>query len=161
MNDNEEESQAVNENENEEPSQCVNENKNEEASPIVNENEKPNNEGPIEDLNQMENEEDNEIVSEDAQTAYSSEEFVFPFDIDDPGNWNKTDQNIRDFLVERGPKRDNNVIFPKNHSDRCFAMKHYFRDLPNREKQDRKWLVYSVSLDKVFGFAVNCFQKSI
>ena len=113
----------------------------------------------FEELNQIGNEEDNEIINEDAQIVDSSEEIVFPFDIDDPGNWNKTDQNIRDFLVERGPKRNNNVIFPKDHSDRCFAMKHYFRDLPNGEKQDRKWLVYSASLDKVFCFCCKLFSK--
>ncbi|XP_050387184.1 uncharacterized protein LOC126803416 [Argentina anserina] len=37
-----------------------------------------------------------------------------PFDMDDPGNWNKIDKNITNFLVERGPKRDNNVVFPKD-----------------------------------------------
>ncbi|XP_062011182.1 uncharacterized protein LOC133727793 [Rosa rugosa] len=66
---------------------------------------------------------------------------------------------ITDFLVERGPKRDNNVIFPKDKCDRCFSSKHYFRELPNGEKQERKWLVYSVSLDKVFCFCCKLFAK--
>lgn len=84
---------------------------------------------------QTENEEDNEIGNnENVQTAGSSEEINFPSNMDDPGNWNTINQNIRDFLVERGHKRDSNVIFPKDHLDRCFTIKHYFRDLPNGEK---------------------------
>ncbi|KAM2810936.1 hypothetical protein COP1_043656 [Malus domestica] len=43
-------------------------------------------------------------------------EIVFPLDIDDPGNWDKIDQNLRDMLVERGPKRVDDVAFPKDNS---------------------------------------------
>nr|XP_011459851.1 PREDICTED: uncharacterized protein LOC101297514 [Fragaria vesca subsp. vesca] len=54
----------------------------------------------------------NDIINEESHTANSREEV--PFDMDDPGNWNKTYQNITEFLVERGTKRVNNVIFPKD-----------------------------------------------
>ncbi|KAM5555524.1 zinc finger MYM-type protein 1-like [Rosa sericea] len=129
----EEACQAVNENISEEPEQVVNDHHIEEA------------------------EEFNDHINGDVHTTNSSEEVLF--DMDDPGNWNRTDQNITDFLVERGPKRDNNVIFPKDKCDRCFSSKHYFRELPNGEKQDRKWLVYSVSLDKFFCFCCKLFAK--
>ncbi|XP_048446217.1 zinc finger MYM-type protein 1-like [Pyrus x bretschneideri] len=43
-------------------------------------------------------------------------EIVFPLNIDDPGNWDKIDQNLRDMLVERGPKRVDDVAFPKDNS---------------------------------------------
>ena len=142
MNDKEEISEIVNENKNDDLNQNVNERHNEEINP-------------------SENEEDNEIGNEDTQNVGASEKACFPFNIDDPGNWNKTDRNIRELLVEKGPKREVNVIFPKDDFGRCFSSKHYLRDLPNGEKQDRKWLVYSVSLDKIFCFVVNCSQIKI
>ncbi|KAL8534218.1 hypothetical protein ACS0TY_010281 [Phlomoides rotata] len=33
--------------------------------------------------------------------------------LDDPGKWNNIDHKVRDFLVERGPKRDSRSLFPK------------------------------------------------
>ncbi|XP_070664640.1 uncharacterized protein [Malus domestica] len=68
-------------------------------------------------------------------------EIVFPLNIDDPGNWDKIDQNPRDMLAEKSPKRVDDVAFPKDNSDRHFSSVHYIRKLPNRETQDRKWLV--------------------
>ncbi|XP_070668502.1 uncharacterized protein [Malus domestica] len=43
-------------------------------------------------------------------------EIVFPLNIDDPGNWDKIDQNLRDMLVERGSKRVDDVAFPKDNA---------------------------------------------
>ncbi|TXG63391.1 hypothetical protein EZV62_010385 [Acer yangbiense] len=124
-NDNEDRDQFINVNDNEEPNQPINDN---------------DHEGP----NQHVNEEDNE----DIPKVDLSQELVFPLNIDDPGNWDKIDQNVRDFLVERGPKREHDVIFPRDNFDRHFSSAFYIRNLPNGEKHDRKWLVYSVSLDK-------------
>ncbi|CAN6707644.1 unnamed protein product [Malus baccata var. baccata] len=58
----------------------------------------------------------------------------------DNGNWDKIDPNLRDMLVEKGPKRVNDVAFPKDNSGRLFSFVHYIRKLPNGETQDRKWL---------------------
>ncbi|XP_062014047.1 uncharacterized protein LOC133730483 [Rosa rugosa] len=163
FNSNKEEAcQVVNENTSEEPEQVVNDHHIEEAEELNQSENEENNEILNEDVhtaesNQSENEEINDIINEDVHTTNSTEEILF--DMDDPGNWNRTYQNITDFLVERGPKRDNNVIFPKDKCDRCFSSKHYFRELPNGEKQERKWLVYSVSLDKVFCFCCKLFAK--
>ncbi|XP_068309753.1 uncharacterized protein [Pyrus communis] len=86
-------------------------------------------------------------------------EIVFPLNIDDPGNWDKIDQNLRDMLVERGPKRVDDVAFPKDNSGRHFSSVHYISKLPNGETQDRKWLVYSCSLDIVFCFCCKLFKQ--
>ncbi|KAK2655240.1 hypothetical protein Ddye_008292 [Dipteronia dyeriana] len=129
------------ENDNEDHDQLMNAKDDEELIQHINENDHG-------EPNQHVNEEDNE----DVQNVDISEELVFPLNIDDPGNWDNIHQNVRDFLVERGPKRDNDVIFPKDNLGGHFSSSYYIQNLPNREKHDRKWLVYSVSLDKVFFF---------
>ena len=84
-------------------------------------------------------------------------EFVpLSFDISDPVNWKNMNQHLRDLIIQRGPTRDNNIDFPKDVSNRRFSTIHYFRQLSNGEKHDRKWLVYSRAIDKVFFFVANC-----
>ncbi|XP_050374508.1 uncharacterized protein LOC126792048 [Argentina anserina] len=46
-----------------------------------------------------------DMQEEDDQHG-SSEKFDFSSDIDDLGNWEKIEHNSRDFIVERGPKRE-------------------------------------------------------
>ncbi|XP_042465822.1 uncharacterized protein LOC122048298 [Zingiber officinale] len=55
---------------------------------------------------------------------------------DDPGKWDNIDQKIRDFLVERGPKRD--------------AWRKMIED---------GYYIYSISLDKIFCFCCKLFKK--
>ncbi|XP_062085682.1 uncharacterized protein LOC133791782 [Humulus lupulus] len=134
-------------NENEKSSSDVNEN--EELNRTFNENEKTSS-----DVN--ENEELNQTVNENENT--SSDVFNFPFDIDDPGNWDRIGHiNMTNFIVERGLKRVIKEEFTRDASGRNFYSWHYIRELPNGEKQDRKWLIYSVSLDKVFCFCCKLF----
>ncbi|XP_060968307.1 uncharacterized protein LOC133035885 [Cannabis sativa] len=134
-------------NENEKTSSTVNEN--EELNQTVNENEKSSS-----DVN--ENEELNQTVNENEKI--SSGVFNFPFDIDDPGNWDRIGHiNMTNFIVERGPKRVIKDEFTRDAFGRNFSSWHYIRELPNGEKQDRKWLIYSVSLDKVFCFCCKLF----
>ncbi|XP_042401404.1 52 kDa repressor of the inhibitor of the protein kinase-like [Zingiber officinale] len=78
---------------------------------------------------------------------------------DDPGKWGNIDQKIRDFLVERGPKRDACTLFPKDSTNRHFNVLHYKRILSNGEENDRRWLLYSISLDKIFCFCCKLFKK--
>ncbi|XP_042400828.1 zinc finger MYM-type protein 1-like [Zingiber officinale] len=86
-----------------------------------------------------------------------NQEILFPLNVDDPGNWDKI-PNIRDFLVERGPKRDDGILFPLDNTGRHFNPSHYKRQLSNGEKSDRRWLVYSISMDKVFCFCCKLFK---
>ncbi|KAL4597957.1 hypothetical protein ACB092_11G025900 [Castanea dentata] len=71
-----------------------------------------------------------------------------PSNIYDLGNWKNIDTKLRDLLVERGPIRDNDIVFPRGDDIRHFSTIHYTRILSNGEKHDRKWLVYSKDMDQ-------------
>ncbi|XP_042465720.1 zinc finger MYM-type protein 1-like [Zingiber officinale] len=53
-----------------------------------------------------------------------NQEILFPLNVDDLGNWDKM-QNIRDFLVERGPRKDDDILFPLDNTDRHFNTSRY------------------------------------
>ena len=106
-------------------------------------------------MNERQNESRNEIdQNEDCNEQYEN----FPLDISDPGNWKKIDQNFRDLIVEKGPMRDNDVTFPKDSENRHFSSMYYTRRLLNGEKHDRKWLLNSKTLDRVFCFCCKLFK---
>ncbi|KAL8456534.1 hypothetical protein ACS0TY_034666 [Phlomoides rotata] len=79
--------------------------------------------------------------------------------LDDPRKWNNINHKVRDFLVERGPKRDSLSLFPKDNFKRHFDASHYKRILPNGEEIERRWLLYSNSLDIIFYFCCKLFKK--
>ena len=82
-----------------------------------------------------------------------------PLDITNPGNWKIIDQNLIDMLVKRGPSKVKMDNFPKDSENRHFSSTHYTRYLSNGEKTIKKWLVYSISLDKVFCFCCKLFKQ--
>lgn len=86
---------------------------------------------------------------------------TFPIlDIYDPRNWDALDSRMIDILVANGPKRDLSIVKgPKDKLSRQFSAAFYTRILPNGEKCDRDWLVYSKELDKVFCFCCKIFKK--
>lgn len=49
----------------------------------------------------------------------------------DPRTWDNIDNKTKDILVEKGPLRENNLIFPKDEGQRHFSCTYYTRKLPN------------------------------
>ncbi|GBP11718.1 Zinc finger MYM-type protein 5 [Eumeta japonica] len=65
---------------------------------------------------------------------------------DVPGLWPASITNdLVNILVSRGPVQLFNYNFPANDDGRKFANSYYSRNLPNGEKINREWLVYSTS----------------
>nr|XP_043619995.1 zinc finger MYM-type protein 5-like [Erigeron canadensis] len=82
------------------------------------------------------------------------------FDIFDPRCWDGLTSDMIKVLVAEGPKRDVSIKKgPKDRFSRRFSATHYTRILPNKEKWDREWLVYSKELGKVFCFCCKIFRK--
>ncbi|KAI4978048.1 hypothetical protein ZWY2020_014602 [Hordeum vulgare] len=67
----------------------------------------------------------------------------FSVDIFDPRNWDNLDDKARDILVEKGPVRNDDIVFPP---DKVHA---------------RKWLVYSEHANKVYCFCCKLFKSHI
>ena len=124
---------------------------NEEHVDLINEEEE-------EEPNQYSNEKDNQTVNESCQNPVDNEDSG-ALNIYDPSNWNHVTQNLRDLLVEKGPIRNNDDNFLKDDHGRHFSSVHYLRSLPNGEKQDRKWLMYSHMSHKVYCFCCKLFKK--
>ena len=80
----------------------------------------------------------------------------------DPGLWGSINDTRRVMLVPRGLIKflKESDAFPiESTRGRHFSSKFYVCDLPNGEKQERKWLVYSNELNKVFCFCCKLFKS--
>ena len=80
----------------------------------------------------------------------NEEHSISSLDIYDPETWDNLDNKTRVLLVKKCPIKETIVNFPLDGNSRHFSHSHYTRTLPNGKNQDRKWLVYSKSVDKVY-----------
>ncbi|XP_071690513.1 uncharacterized protein [Rutidosis leptorrhynchoides] len=97
---------------------------------------------------------------EHAETNINEEDVIHNIvDIFDPRSWEGLNSDEIKLLVEKGPKRDNNIVSGPYTKNRRFCATLYTRTLPNLEKCDRPWLVYSKELDKIFCFCCKIFRK--
>lgn len=76
----------------------------------------------------------------------------------DPRVWDMLNSKFKDLLVEKGPIRETNINYPKDNIGRHFSNEFYVRKICNGDCYDRKWLVYSKELDRVFCFCCKLFK---
>jgi hypothetical protein len=94
-------------------------------------------------------------IADDINTSFQS-------DIFDPSIWDSLNPKMVDTLLKKGPKMDLFVEHgPRDKLSRRFSTIFYNRFLPNGEKCDREWLVYSKELDKVFCFCCKLLKKDV
>ncbi|XP_066382300.1 uncharacterized protein [Miscanthus floridulus] len=84
------------------------------------------------------------------ESTRADEEPVFTIDMYDPVNWDNLDNKARDILVEKGPIREENIVFPMDARSRRFAYTHYSRKMSNGEVHDRKCLAFRESSEQLY-----------
>ena len=81
---------------------------------------------------------------------------------DDPATWTETiSQQIRDYLVKKGPLKIILGDFPCQDDGIHFSKVHLKRKLSSRELIVRPWIIYSESKDRIFCFYCRLFSVGV
>ncbi|XP_071739856.1 uncharacterized protein [Rutidosis leptorrhynchoides] len=129
---------------------CVEENNVDDENENINENE--NNKTFGDNENQSPIKENNECLDSSCDNRFNCNIF-------DVRVWDGLSSNMKDLLVSKWPVRETILDYPRDKSNRHFSNVYYVRTLRNNDTIDRKWLVYSKELDKVF--CSKLFKKPI
>ncbi|XP_022850564.1 zinc finger MYM-type protein 5-like [Olea europaea var. sylvestris] len=124
----------------------------------ANMDERKENEEVIEPANVCESKQNDE---NNVQHEDLNQDNYFSLNFEDLGNWKDVhiDQKTRDILVEMDPKIVDNILFPKDSQVRHFDSSQYKQLLANGQTTDRRWLAYSIFLDKIFFFPPSCLRQ--
>jgi hypothetical protein len=104
--------------------------------------------------------EENLHPSSDHENPNGDERDGSSLSIYDPRIWDNLDNSKRDILIEKGLVKELNLEFPKDAIGRYFSYAYCSRNLTNGESVDRKWLVYSKHVDKVYCFCCKLFKSN-
>jgi len=101
---------------------------------------------------------DSQINDNEEEIERLNNDSTFDKNIYDRSQWKNIDTNLRDLLVEKVSIKITDIDFPKNIHSRHFSSSNYIQTLPNGEKYERRWLIYSRDLDRVFCFCCKLFN---
>lgn len=123
------------------------------------ENEKANDNTSSTD--EMETEDNKDIDLYNTDTAEIDKAyFAMCMDLNDPACWPLTiTTKILDILIEKGPIQNKQSTYPINELGRSFSSTYFYRKMPNGEKFNREWLIYSPKTDSIFCFCCKLFGK--
>jgi len=76
----------------------------------------------------------------------------------DPKMWPLINDEVKCCLVEHGPDQNKNDYFPTDSGNRRFNKTWFDKILPNGEKVNRQWMMYSSSNDALFCFPCILFS---
>jgi len=91
-------------------------------------------------------------------------EEIIEIDFNDPSSWPPITDKIRTLLINHGPEqgKSSDFYFSENITDkRRFTINWFTKILPNGEKVERSWLLYSYKTKSLYCFPCMFFENKI